>query len=172
MIWAITRVSTPKVERPRKHHPTEATFERIPESEWRWFGDAGHFICSDHCRFHLSTKVGDWFVSTVGKLVPDSEVQIIQARVRGISLNRRGDAREAEYLEKLGYDKLGYWGTYETMVFHWTKPCDDKDCGGMAHVGGSSVQSERYDDAKSATEGHYRYCGIAARGEIKDRGEG
>lgn len=41
----------------------------IPHAEWRWFGDVGHFICGQWCRFHLCTQVGDYLVSTVGRYV-------------------------------------------------------------------------------------------------------
>ncbi len=43
--------------------------KKIPESKWEWFGNAGHFMCSQWCRFHLCTKVGPWLVSTVGEYV-------------------------------------------------------------------------------------------------------
>lgn len=39
---------------------------RIPESEWRWLGGAGHFICGDRCRFHMTTVIGSRVISTVG----------------------------------------------------------------------------------------------------------
>lgn len=33
-----------------------------------WFGQAGHFICANRCRFHLHTHVeGGFCVSTVGE---------------------------------------------------------------------------------------------------------
>lgn len=41
----------------------------VPESEWRWFGLAGHFVCGRWCRFHLCTAVGEYMVSTVGLFV-------------------------------------------------------------------------------------------------------
>lgn len=39
---------------------------RIPESEWVWYGFAGHFISASRCRFHLATEVGNFRVSTIG----------------------------------------------------------------------------------------------------------
>jgi len=47
--------------------PATAKAAPIPESKWKWFGDAGHFICSQWCQFHLCTLVGKYLISTVGK---------------------------------------------------------------------------------------------------------
>lgn len=141
--------------------------------EWRWFGKAAHFICGSLCRFHLATKVGDYLVSTVGEYVPTESVQTIHAEVRGNPLTQRGDAREAEYLEKFGFEPLGAWGTYETLVFHATKYCDGPKCGCGTPIPDDwgELDGERYDNAKDATAGHYAYCEKVARGEIKRAGE-
>ena len=39
----------------------------INQSEWVWYGQAGHFCCADECRYHLHTHVGHYCVSTVGE---------------------------------------------------------------------------------------------------------
>lgn len=142
--------------------------EQIPVSAWVWYGNAGHFIYSSHCRFHLTTRVGDFMVSTVGEYVPDSEVQTILAQSRGKPLTERGDMREAQFLERFGFERLGATGTYETMVFHAPGSCTAKDCGcGMPRPSSfDDLDGERYDSAKEATEGHYKYCFKVARGEI------
>jgi hypothetical protein len=56
-----------------------------------WFGQAGHFIGANNCRFHLHTHVNGYCVSTVGEYYP-----------RG-----RGEPQE-----EVGHQRL-----YETMVF-------------------------------------------------------
>ena len=38
-----------------------------PQSEWKWFGVAAHFIGGISCEFHLATQVGSVLVSTVGQ---------------------------------------------------------------------------------------------------------
>lgn len=64
----------------------------IPESQWKWEGRAGHFICADRCCFRLTTTVGMHRVSTVGCYHPRSD--------------------ESEEPHSIGCDRL-----YETMVF-------------------------------------------------------
>lgn len=43
----------------------------IDKSEWKWYGYPGHFIGSARCVYHLSTKVGDYLISTVGDYRPN-----------------------------------------------------------------------------------------------------
>jgi hypothetical protein len=37
----------------------------------QWFGQPGHFIGADKCRFHLHTHVNGHCISTVGEYYPD-----------------------------------------------------------------------------------------------------
>lgn len=134
--------------------------------EWRWYGNAGHFICSSDCRFHLTTEVGRFLVSTVGQYLPDSAVREITSKSRGVFLEGRGDAREADYMKKLGFEEIGLGRTFETMVFklgttRCTRP--DCDCGlpDVADWGG--VVQEGYNDAGSATRGHMKLCAKYAK---------
>lgn len=152
----------------------EETIE-VPRSEWEWYGLANHFICGKDCRFHLATVVGAYLVSTVGAFMPDSQVREIYNEVRRLGLEGKGDDREADFLEKNGFEKLGAWGTYETMVFSFDgKYCDDDECiyGPRCQAPRPSswmeLDAERYDSAKDAREGHYRACERAAKGEISD----
>lgn len=141
----------------------------VPQGDWRWYGTAGHFICASWCRFHLLTRVGDFIVSTVGEYVPPEGVMRLNAQIRGTPLMQRGDALEAEYLEKFGYEELGAWGTYETLVFSYGSACDEEECKGCGMPRPSSwseLDGVRYDNAKAATEGHYAFCHKASRGEI------
>ena len=50
----------------------------IEEKEWKWYGNAGHFIGSNSCRFHLCTEIGDFLVSTVGDYFPFTSSEIIK----------------------------------------------------------------------------------------------
>ena len=140
----------------------------IEVQDWKWFGNAGHFICASHCRFHLTTLIGGWMVSTVGEYLPDSTTRETIARVRGNPIVGRGDEGECEFLEKFGFEKLGSFGTFETMVFT-AAPCTEEDCpcGGFpAPTSWVSAESLRYDSAADATKGHYAFCMKAAHGEI------
>ena len=91
--------------------------ERIPESEWEWYGHAAHFLCSYACRWHLATVVGEYLISSVGAWVPAEGTMRIDAEARGISLKGRGDDLEADYLKRLGYREVGLGRKFETMVF-------------------------------------------------------
>jgi hypothetical protein len=46
---------------------------KIPREKWQWFGEAGHFICANDCRFNLTTRVGKYVVSSVGLMVQDNK---------------------------------------------------------------------------------------------------
>lgn len=68
----------------------------------QWFGQAGHFIAAEDCRFHLHTHVGRRYcVSTVGDYWPPHRV-------------------DPEGPETIGIGRL-----YETMVFPLTKDGTD-----------------------------------------------
>lgn len=140
----------------------------IPKSEWKWYGNPGHFICSAYCRFHLCTEIGDYLVSTVGEYIPDSKVREILAETRGITLEGKGDAREYDYMKKIGFEEIGYGRTYETMAFKISgKRCDSKKCGcGLPEIIPSELKSGSYNTGKEATEGHNRICEEVAAGNI------
>jgi hypothetical protein len=142
----------------------------ISPSEWEWFGHPGHFICAQWCQFHLCTKVGDWLISTVGEYLPPEGTCEIIARSRGIELVGTGDARRADYMKKIGYEKLGAGdGIYETYVFHAGHPCRSKhcDCGLPFPSDYSEVMGEMSVKPGEARALHMKYCEMAARGEIK-----
>lgn len=132
----------------------------VPREEWEWFGSAGHFICGRDCRFHLCTLVGPWLVSTVGELLPDSSSWDIYAESRGVTIEGRGDARRADFMRKVGWVEIGSGRTYETMVFPAGERCSDPDCDcGMPLASDwSERDAEGYNDAGSATRGHYALC--------------
>jgi hypothetical protein len=121
----------------------------------KWFGTPGHFICAFDCRFHMCTQVGNYLVSTVGELFFDSTIREITAQSRGITLEGRGDSRRADYMTKIGFEDIGYKRKYETLVFKAGASCVAKECNcGLPEIDGSELDSDTYNDRKSATEGH------------------
>jgi hypothetical protein len=133
---------------------------QIPKSEWQWFGKPGHFICAYDCRFHMCTKVGDYLVSTVGEYLPDESIREIKAQQRGFVLEGRGDMRRADYMEKVGYEEIGYARKYETMVFKTDgTSCDSEDCNcGVPGIIPTELEMGAYNDAGAATTGHLAIC--------------
>ena len=132
----------------------------VPVEAWEWFGLPGHFIAASHCRFHLCTLIGEHLVSTVGEYLPDSAVREISAKSRGITLEGRGDAREADFLDKLGYEDIGYGRKYETMVFRTTgERCTSSDCGcGLPKIIPHELDFCGYNRAGDAARGHQKMC--------------
>lgn len=116
----------------------------VPATEWVYYGSSGHFICGRWCRFHLATKIGKWFISTVGEFVHPKD-------------SGGSEATEARYLtdNPLGAD-IGYGRKFETLVFQYEGECD---CGcGLPHTIGFELDSSCYNDRKSANEGHLAMC--------------
>jgi len=113
----------------------------IPESEWKWFGLAGHLIVGRWCRFHMATQVGRVLVSTVGQYMPPEGLMRSFLELRGIDHDSaRGDSLDHLFEETFrnGVD-IGCGRQYETMVFI-TEPgnvCDTAwcNCGIPTHYG-------------------------------------
>ncbi|MBX9670490.1 MAG: hypothetical protein K2X93_23010 [Candidatus Obscuribacterales bacterium] len=99
-------------------------------------------------------------VSTVGEYVPDEGVREIIANSRGIRLQGKGDERLADYMEKIGYESIGFRRTYETMVFKVEGVCDapECDCGQPMPKNWQEVDSDGYNSKFAANDGHYRMC--------------
>jgi hypothetical protein len=137
---------------------------KIPPERWKWFGNAGHFICSRDCQFHLCTLVGKYLVSTVGQMRLDRVDREIHAKVhdpRWLAKfgHLKGDEFDAAYTRKFGFETVGYDWTYETMVFKAGKPCSDKECNyGLPNIEGSELDFSPYNDAGAATRGHLAMC--------------
>jgi hypothetical protein len=136
-----------------------------PREDWKWFGHAAHFICSRWCQFHLSTQVGKWLVSTVGEYWPERAVREIHAEVHNpawLAKNRylKGDTFDAAYMKEFGFEDIGSWGKYETMVFEIGGLCKEPDCNcGLPRPSSwSELEGIRYETAGEATKGHYKYC--------------
>lgn len=132
----------------------------MKKDKWVWMPHPAHFICARDCRFHLSTYVGGYIVSTVGELEPDMAIREIEATVRGIKLEGRGDARRYDAMKKLGWEDIGLNRTYETMVFRANKEPDKetgKCCPWRINVS-QEVDMEGYNNAGDAFSGHMRLC--------------
>lgn len=137
------------------------TEQAIPRGQWQWFGNAGHLIVGQDCRFHLATKVGDYLVSTVGEYLPDSSVRETIANSEGVVLNGKGDERRADYMRNVGWQNIGYGRKYETMVFRIGSYCNEEEChhcGIPIPADWGELDFEGYNDAGSATRGHYKMC--------------
>lgn len=117
----------------------------IAKDQWEWFGFAGHLCVGQWCRFHLATKIGKYWISTVGMYVHP----------------RHGEGREqAEqtYLEQHpNGEEIGAGRTYETMVFRVKDGLCDCGCGQPA-IDFEEQDSDGYNDAVAARTGHLRMC--------------
>lgn len=131
---------------------------KLTPDKWVWMGHAAHFILGHQCRFHLATYVGDFIVSTVGEYLPDSAVRKIlwETRRPGVPL-KRGDAGEAQYLEELGFEEIGYGRTFETMVFRAVAAPWDGCCPWRV-ADHSELDVRGYMTAADALYGHMDLC--------------
>ena len=125
-------------------------------NSWVWMPHAGHLIVGQECRFHLTTRVGKYLISTVGEWWPDETVRQIHADVRHIALEGRGDARAADFLKKCGYMEIGSGRTYKTMVFP-VKESGERCCPWVA-AEWEAVASDGYNDPGDAYHGHLEMC--------------
>ena len=107
-------------------------------NEIKWFGTAGHFCASTNCRFHLSTQVGKFLISTVGAYFP-----LFQDKMEPMSFSTVFEVRRDFY--------------YETMVFVAGSPCNTPDCNcGVPDHNGKAIECFRYRTAQEATQGHLK----------------
>lgn len=129
------------------------------KDEWIWMPHAGHFAAADYCRFKLNTYLGNgYLVSTVGEWFPDSAVREIFASVDNITLEGKGDAREDDYMRKMGFHDLGYNRKYETMVFAAKKADDEHVCCPYRIDSYEERDMEGYNDSNQAYLGHMMMC--------------
>lgn len=147
-----------------EQHSLTNNTQTISPLTWKWFGNAGHYICACWCRFHLTTQIGKVLVSTVGEYWPERPVREIHAKFNdpawlAANQHRKGDDFDAAYFTRFGYEEIGYKRLYETMVFVAGAPCTAKGCGcGLPSINGGDLDFASYNDAKSATEGHMEMC--------------
>lgn len=102
-----------------------------PPETWKWYGRPGHFCGSADCRFHLTTQVGPYLVSTVGDYRLPGE-----CTRTNLGPNPEDD--------------------YETMVFRVSGTCE---CGcGRPDHNGQELKANWHTSALSAEAGHYALC--------------
>ena len=111
----------------------------IEQTQWKWFGMAGHFIESNDCRFHLCTRVGDVLVSTVGDYRP-------RHKWKG---DRPGDRTE-----------IGIGRMFETYVF---QIMEGKGCAcgcgcGIPKFNLSEIESKGCNEQPTANQNHLTMC--------------
>ena len=112
----------------------------IDPRDWKWCGFPGHFIAARWCRFHLTTRVGNVLISTLGDYRPCSE--------------------------KHERDTLGAASDsfYEVMVF----PVIDNDvCYAGDPDTSNSLLQERFATPEEAEKRHMELCGLYAAKEEK-----
>jgi len=129
----------------------------IPKEKWVWMPHAGHLCVAAYCRFHLTTRIGPWLVSTVGEYVPDSVAREMLAEVRGIKLVGRGDAREVDWMKKCGFEDIGCDRKYETMVFRAVVD-DNHLCCPFRQDSGTELDMDGYKEGGAAYRGHLAMC--------------
>jgi hypothetical protein len=95
-------------------------------------GFAGHLIVADSCRYHLTTDIGDYRISTVGAYV-------------------RPDKPEE-------FSDIGYKRKYETLVFRLGDQVCGCGCGRREVADWCEIDANGYNDPKAATDGHEEMC--------------
>jgi len=123
------------------------TTKAIPQTEWEWFGNHGHFICGRWCRFHLCTKVGKYLISTVGEYVHAKHSQgSEQIDTAWVKDNYPGK-------------DIGAGRKYETMVFLAGERCRIEECGcGLPKIIFPELYMLGYNKAGCAAAGHLKAC--------------
>lgn len=130
----------------------------IEQSDWEWFGDPGHFICAQWCRFHLCTKVGRYIISTVGAYVHPRH-------------SKGSESTDSDWLRRNwpGAD-IGLGRKYETMVFEAGERCDSGECGcRMPTITGEELACDGYNKPGEAATGHLKMCLKYAQEEEQTR---
>lgn len=130
----------------------------MKKHNWIWMPHPAHLIVARDCRFHLSTYVGAYIISTVGEYEPGMEVREIQASTRGLQLEGRGDARRHDAMKKLGFTEIGLDRVYETMVFEAVRAPNGEQCCPWRQQSGSNIDFMGYGSAQEATLGHMKLC--------------
>lgn len=132
----------------------------MKRNKWVWMGHVGHFILGHKCRFHLSTYVGKYIISTVGELWNERSVREIHADVcdkKWLEGNKhlKGDLFDSAYFKRFGYEDIGCDRKYETMVFKARK--SKHGCCPYEMIN-EEKDFERYKNAEKAYKGHLRLC--------------
>ncbi len=133
----------------------------MDKSDWVWMPHAAHLIVGHQCRFHLATYLPKTqvIVSTVGEYVPDSVIRKVLSESRKLGITGVGDQEEYEWLEKNGFEKIGWNRTYETMVFKAVSRDDEEQsCCPFKTDVSAELEMRGYNDPKEAYQGHLELC--------------
>jgi hypothetical protein len=121
----------------------EAAMRAVPQSKWEWFGTPGHLCVAHDCRFHLTTKVGPWLISTVGEWVPPEH------------------ARDEAWMKaNWPGQEIGAGRKYETYVFKAGERCVEKKCArcGLPVNQGPELDSRSANTPGDANRNHMALC--------------
>lgn len=128
-------------------------------TKWQQLGYPAHFCGGNECRFHISTKIGKWIVSTVGdyrpyEKIPTDKFEKLSGDMRANALlNSKWKNKKQDDIESIGVDRF-----YETMVFR-AKKAKCGCCQWAIEVGKEHPNSfGGYNTAMEATKGHNRIC--------------
>jgi hypothetical protein len=152
-------------------------------NDWIWMPHAAHFCAAHMCRFHLSTYVNGYIISTVGEYLPPQEClrSFLRTRIKWPKLeidkngklreekcltdeeldrllSLKGDDFEAIYLNMFGFEKLGMNRTYETMVFRAKKREETQMQCCPYEAYGDCLRMKGYINPVSAYKGHLSLC--------------
>lgn len=102
----------------------------IPIAEWKWSGQAGHQCVSNYCRYHLTTVVGIYIISTVGDWHPKGAGKM---------------------------EKLTLYGYYDTAVFEVDEELLECGC---VQIKGEQLDGKQYGNVKcpELEKGHFDMC--------------
>ena len=101
------------------------------KEDWKWHGHVGHHPGGHLCRFHLYTEIGPYRISTIGEMCTNPSTTEMEELVPG------------------------YY--YQTKVFEFDGTFDEI-CGCLSEHNMETLSVDYYNDAKSATYGHYAMC--------------
>ena len=135
----------------------------MEKSKWVWMPHAGHLIIGDQCKFHLTTYVGKYIVSTVGEWETEDACKRIHAEIYDPKWyaehkDLKGDYFKAKYMKKFGYEEIGYGRKFESMVFKAVKAKDEYKCCIWRIESGSNIDFGGYNKAEDAFKGHMKLC--------------
>lgn len=133
------------------------------KKEWVWMPHAGHLCVGIDCRFHLSTYVGKYLVSTVGEYWPSRSGREIYAKIYDPkwleeNFSRLGDDFDSAYMKRFGYVKIGCDRKYETMVFKAKKYEEKNSCCPWRMGNGTVFDMSGYNEPADACMGHLKMC--------------
>jgi hypothetical protein len=80
-----------------------------------------------------------------------------------MQLEGRGDARRADYLEKMGYEEIGIGRKYESVVFKAKR--SKQGCCPWEMASATGLDMRGYNNPDQAMRGHYQLCDKWSKGK-------